>query len=401
MSAVVSIGTYLPPWQVGGKRVTGPDEDAVTMAVAAGRAADPAGIATRVVLVSRDFPLLEGGNGAVLLAGLSLPAEVAVTEVLGGAPTVLDLVAEAFESTLLIAVDESGGAAALLTGTSGPRLRVLARRSRSLPTVARGRDGVRHVYGDARLERNLGVQGALAQLNLSGPGPVVGIVGAKAAQLDSQWHASAAITEFASSGAAVLRSIAEGIERRAAGWIVAVEQSSVTVAELSLGQGSALVVRDEPPARELPPVICSSGTGIPISLAAYARAFESKLRWEAAIFAERPGIEARPVFPPRVRVDSAGELVAPYGMQPLPRTGTVYTHTTVRIAVPDLPGPYSLAVVQLDESPVRVLLKVTGVAAGEVAVGQSGAVVFRRIAVRTGIPDYGYAFWPGKQGVAA
>jgi uncharacterized OB-fold protein len=77
----------------------------------------------------------------------------------------------------------------------------------------------------------------------------------------------------------------------------------------------------------------------------------------------------------------------------------VYTHSTVRIAVPDLPGPYSLAVVQLDDSPVRVLLKVTGVPAGETVIGQSGAVVLRKLALRTGIPDYGYAFWPDNQGV--
>ncbi|CAN5494491.1 hypothetical protein BH09ACT8_BH09ACT8_39350 [soil metagenome] len=404
MSGIVSIGTYLPPWHSGGKRVPGPDEDALTMAVAAGRAADPTGCATRVVLVSRDLPLLEGGNGAVLLAGLSLVANVAVSEVLGGAPAVLDQLAEAPEGTLVIAADVADGAvgaAAVLTGPSGPVVRVLARQNRSLPTVARGADGVRHVYGDARLERDFGVQGALAQLNLTGSGPVIGIVGAKAAQLEPRWDASEAFTEVASSAAAVLRSIAVGIERDVTGWIVAVEQSSVTIAELTGGDDPAQVVRDEQPARDLPAIIRTAGTGIPISLAAYSRAFEPKLRWEAAIFAERPGIDTRPVFPPRLRVDSAGGLVAAERMQPLPRTGTVYTHSTVRIAVPDLPGPYSLAVVQLDDSPVRVLLKVTGVPAGEAVIGQPGAVVFRKIAMRSGIPDYGYAFWPGKQGAAA
>ena len=85
MSQVVSIGTYLPPWTLRDRRVTGPDEDALTMAVAAGRAADPEAAAQRVVLVSRDFPLLEGGNGAVLLAALSLQADTPVAEVLGGA----------------------------------------------------------------------------------------------------------------------------------------------------------------------------------------------------------------------------------------------------------------------------------------------------------------------------
>src|ERR1700727_2833621 len=107
MTQVVSIGTYLPPWTVRDRRVNGPDEDALTMAVAAGRAADPDATAQRVVLVSRDFPLLEGGNGAVLLAGLSLPADVAVSEVLGGAPAVLDQIMGASQGTLVVAADDS------------------------------------------------------------------------------------------------------------------------------------------------------------------------------------------------------------------------------------------------------------------------------------------------------
>ncbi|HEX9832807.1 MAG TPA: OB-fold domain-containing protein, partial [Mycobacterium sp.] len=107
-----------------------------------------------------------------------------------------------------------------------------------------------------------------------------------------------------------------------------------------------------------------------------------------------PGIDGEPQFPPRLRVSSDGVLAAGYRMQPLPRTGTVYTHTTIALPVPDLHSPYSLAVVQLDDSPVRVLLKVTGVIAGELAIGQSGSIVLRRIVTRGGIPDYGHAFLP-------
>src|SRR5271168_4613707 len=121
MTQVLSIGTYLPPWTVRDRRVKGPDEDALTMA-AAGRAADPDATAQRVVLVSRDFPLLEGGNGAVLLAALSLPADTPVTEVLGGAPAVLDQIGSAGDATLLIAADDNDlvvGAGAILTGDGG------------------------------------------------------------------------------------------------------------------------------------------------------------------------------------------------------------------------------------------------------------------------------------------
>src|ERR1700692_3769846 len=106
MTQVFSIGTYLPPWTVRDRRVKGPDEDALTIAVAAGRAADPDATAQRVVLVSRDFPLLEGGNGAVLLAALSLPADTPVTEVLGGGPAALDPLVGGQQGTLTICLDE-------------------------------------------------------------------------------------------------------------------------------------------------------------------------------------------------------------------------------------------------------------------------------------------------------
>jgi hypothetical protein len=33
---LISLGTYLPPWQLGNRRVKGPDEDALTMAVGVG-----------------------------------------------------------------------------------------------------------------------------------------------------------------------------------------------------------------------------------------------------------------------------------------------------------------------------------------------------------------------------
>jgi uncharacterized OB-fold protein len=198
------------------------------------------------------------------------------------------------------------------------------------------------------------------------------------------------------SAAAVIRLLADAIAERTPGLVLAIEQSTVSVAALTLGNAPPRIVRDEVAARELPKTRVADGVGIPISLAAYARAFEPKIRWEAAVFEERAGIDAVPQFPPRVRVDDVGGLANEYRLEPLPRTGTVYTHTTVRIPVPDLPSPYSLAVVQLDDSPVRVLLKVTGVPAGEATIGQGGSVVLRKIATRAGIPDYGYAFWPGR-----
>jgi uncharacterized OB-fold protein len=397
MTHIVSIGTYLPPWTKGKRRVKGPDEDALTMAVAAGRAGDPGASARRVVLVTRDFPLLEGGNGAVLLAALSLSADTPVTEVLGGAPATLDQVVSASPGTLVIGSDDNDvvvGAAAVLTGDSGSSVNAVAGQTRSLPLLARTDDGSRHAYPDPRLQREVGVRGTLARLGLEGTAAVVAVAGVAAAQLGKGFDTSAAVENPAGSASGVIRVLAGAIEAGTPGLVLAVEQATVGVAELQPSDTS--IVRDEVPARDLPETRIAEGFGIPISMPAYARAFEPKIRWEAAIFDERPGIDSAPQFPPRVRVDDTGVLADSYRLEPLPRTGTVYTHTTVRIPVPDLPSPYSLAVVQLDDSPVRVLLKVTGVPAGEATIGQPGAVVLRRIATRAGIPDYGYAFWPGR-----
>lgn len=396
MSHITSIGTYLPPWTARGHRVKGPDEDALTMAVAAGRAADPGATAQRVVLVTRDFPLLEGGNGAVLLAGLSLPADVPVGEVLGGAPAVLDQLLGAAEGTLVLAADDSATAAAagaVLIGADGTGLTSVARQTRSLPTTVRGQDGRRRQYGDPRLQREVGVKSTVARLRLSDS--VAAVVGAKAKELGGDIDVADAIEDPASSASGVVRALADLIDRGGSGGLlVAVEQSSVTAAAVDLSVAAPAVTRDEVDPRELPTFRTADGNGIPISLPAYARAFEPKLRWEAAVFDERPGIDSAPQFPPRARVDDDGCLVVDYRLEPLPRTGTVYTQTTILIPVPDLPSPYSIAVVQLDDSPVRVLMKVTGVPAGEAAVGQAGSVVLRKIADRAGVPDYGYAFHP-------
>ncbi|MGI9162962.1 MAG: Zn-ribbon domain-containing OB-fold protein [Mycobacterium sp.] len=397
MSQVVSIGTYLPARTSHGRCVAGPDEDALTMAVAAGRAADPGATAQRVVLVSRDFPLLEGGNGGVLLAALSLSATTAVSEVIGGAPAVLDQIVSAGAGTLVLAADNSAAnsaAAAVLIGDAGTAVVRVAQQTRSLPVTVRGADGVRHEYGDPRLQREVGVKSTLSRLGLSEATEIAAVVGAKANELGTSWGTTGAVEYPASSASGVIRALAEVIEQGRSGVLLAIEQSSVTAAEVTPGVSSPVITRNEVSTRELPKFRIAEGNGIPISLPAYARAFEPKLRWEAAVFEECPGIDSAPQFPPRARVADDGALVSSYQLKPLPRTGTIYTQTTIRIPVPDLPSPYSIAVVQLEGSPVRVLMKITGVPAGEAVIGQAGSVVLRKIADRAGIPDYGYAFQP-------
>jgi hypothetical protein len=78
MPYVASIGTYLPRWGAPQHRVAGDDEDAITLAVEAGRAALIAsGAVERAVLVTRDMPLLESSNKLV---------EAEVTSVGGALP---------------------------------------------------------------------------------------------------------------------------------------------------------------------------------------------------------------------------------------------------------------------------------------------------------------------------
>src|SRR5260370_5956912 len=112
MSTIAAVGTYLPPWTRGAARVAGPDEDAFTCGVAAGCAAGRAALSgastaavQRVIFVTRDIPLLEGGNGAALLAGLGLEPQLTVIEQVGGGAAALGAVADSAPGTLVVAAD--------------------------------------------------------------------------------------------------------------------------------------------------------------------------------------------------------------------------------------------------------------------------------------------------------
>ena len=79
-----------------------------------------------------------------------------------------------------------------------------------------------------------------------------------------------------------------------------------------------------------------------------------------------------------------GALATDYELIPLPRTGTVYTETTVHMPVPGLRTPYSLVIVELDGVGVRALVKVTGAEPGTVDIGDRGRLALRRVAVALG-----------------
>ena len=81
----------------------------------------------------------------------------------------------------------------------------------------------------------------------------------------------------------------------------------------------------------------------------------------------------------------------------LPRDATVYTTTTIHTPVPGLATPYTIVIVELGETGVRLLAQVTGAPPGTVGIGDRGEMVLRRVAERSGIPDYGYAFSPAER----
>lgn len=386
MPHVASIGTYLPCWGTLTRRVPGDDEDAITLAVEAGRAALLAsGAVERVVLVSRNMPMLESSSAAVLLAGLGLDPELEVDERLGGAPATVDALSSARPRTLIIGSDlEPAGAAAVLTSERGLKVRTAARIARSLPVRTRKGTGDVHDYGDPRLLHERGLMASLDAAWLDTPAAVAGVDHDRAVEL-SVGDPPPLPTTGASSSLFALAGMAE---RGVTGPLVAVEQA--TLSGISVSDGMAELHRREPTARPMPDGQYVADADLPISLAAYERAFEAKTRWEAGKFADSDTLD----FPPRYRLADDGALSTGYELVPLPRTGTVYTETTVQMPVPGLRTPYSLVIVELDGVGVRALVKVTGAVPGTVDIGTRGRLALRRVAVRSGVPDYGYMFEP-------
>ncbi|PXW24603.1 OB-fold domain-containing protein [Nocardia sp. 348MFTsu5.1] len=387
MPYIASIGTYLPPWGTPDHRIAGDDEDAITMAVEAGRAAlSKGGTVDSVVLVTRDLPLLESSNAAVLLAGLDLDPELEVTERLGGAPATLDALSSARQRTLVIGVDlDPAGAAAALTSDCGLHVRTSARVARSLPVRTRNSStGVVHDYGDPRLLHDRGLVASLAAAWLDHPTAVAGVDQKHANEL-SQGFSAPLPTVGASSGLFALAAMAES---ETTGPLAAVEQASLS--GITVAAGSVALHRREPAARPKLETTYIPGNEIPISLAAYERAFEAKVRWEAGKYADSENLD----FPPRYQVSDDSALQTEYELVPLPRTGTVYTGVTVHVPVPGLKTPYSLVIVELEDVNVRALVKVTGADPGSVGIGDRGRLALRRVAMRSGVPDYGYAFEP-------
>ena len=400
MNTITHIGTALPTWGSAKARQVGDDEDAVTLAVAAGTAAlrdDPSVRATitSVVLVSRDLPLLEGGNSAPLLGGLGLPDTLLVRETVGGSPAALDAVLTAGDGTLVIGADtgrrdgSGAGASAVLVGSGGAPITSLGRVTRSMPTTARDADGNRTDYADPRLLRERGVNESLARLSNPKAIAVAGIVGKEAAGLTTGTPLALPTTGASAIGFA----LAALVEAGTTGPVLAIEQASVSVAEL--GAGAVAFTRDEPAPQPRPEGKLAPGNSVSISLSAYERAFDAKLRLDAARCTSCGTLS----YPHRYRCIECGSE-APTDTVALPRDAEIYTQATIRVPVPGLVSPYTVTLVELGDTGVRVLVKLTGAAPGSTSIGDRGRLVFRLVAVRQGVPDYGYAFFPERSTVA-
>ncbi|HLM18593.1 MAG TPA: OB-fold domain-containing protein [Acidimicrobiia bacterium] len=387
--SIAAIGTYLPPWGSAAARVPGRDEDALTMAVQAGRAALGAARAgvDHVVFVTHDLPLLDGGNGAALVAGLGLPASTAVVEQIGGGPAALDALLAAVAGTLVIGADTgnaSGAAAALVGHGDGLSLTAVARVLRSLPVRARGSDGEVHEYDDPRLVRERGMRAALADAGIARKAVAAVGLPAKDAAALCEGDAPRASTIGASSPVFALAALADA---RANGLLLAFEQATMTAVDVT--SGPVTVTRVERAAQQMPKQRVTPGPEIRISLPAYERAFEAKVRLEAGRCPHCGTL----ALPPRHRCLGCG-AEGDSGLAELPREATVYTTTTIHTPVPGVATPYTIVIVDLGDTGVRLLAQVTGAPPGNVRIGDRGEMVLRRVAERSGIPDYGYAFSP-------
>jgi uncharacterized protein len=390
MGTISRIGTALPPWGTATGRQIGDDEDAVTLAVAAGLAAlgdiDLAAV-QQVVVVSRDFPLLEGGNSAAILAGLGLAATVRIRETIGGSPAVLDALTEATAGTLIIGSDSAGsaGASAMFCGVGGAALTASGRITRSMPVVTRDSQGNSSDYADPRLLRERGVNESLAALGNPKPIAAAGLVAREAASI-CVGTPPALMTSGAS---AIGFALAALVEQGVTGPVLAVEQATVVLAELASGTVTVTVSRDEPAPRPKPAGKLAPGSSVSISLSAYERAFDAKLRLEAAACVACGELS----YPPRYRCIECGSE-EPTTRVALPRDGAIYSLATIRVPVPGLISPYTVVIVELGDSGVRTLVRLTGATPGESKIGDTGSLVFRLVAVRQGVPDYGYGFLP-------
>ena len=394
---ITKIATYLPLWQgKKGLRAAGHDEDAVTMAVAAGIQVLEGTKPASVVLVTRQPALLEGGSSAVICAGLGIPETTNVVEQIGGAAALLDAITSATTNTLVLGVDvdynSGAGAGAVLIGDDNA-ISFITRIQRSLPTRTRHHDGSVYQDDDARLTRERGIKEAFLRADLTVKPQLLAGLPLKGGKAFCNAPAIDAALDLPTIGASSpIFALALLADHQAFGVMAGFDQASLSVATLN----SAIAVkRLEPKAQAKPNTHFNEGSDIKMALAAYDRAFESKLKLEAGCCNDCGTL----AMPARYRCINCGSENNS-SLTPLPRLAEAYTTVTIHIPIPGLVTPYSLVMAQLEGTDVRILVTQTDAAPDTVAIGDKGAMVFRRVALRTGVPDYGYSFSPLAEQIA-
>ena len=382
MSRLVAVATYRPCYARGSRRVAGPDEDIVTMAVAAARGALRDRRPVRLILVSRQLEQVPASAAAVIATALDLPESVPVERRLGGAATALEALTLSGEDTLVVAVEigTDDAAAAALTGP-GEGLRAAGRVQHGMPVADLG-----GVHDDLRLLRERAWKPAADRLAAGSEGAVV-VAGIPARVAKDLVRRPASPAPPPVGGApAALYALAGLGTADLPGRVIAIEGGDAAAADLvELGFQVESLERSATVAYPAAPAVESE---IPISLSAYERAFDAKVGLKAA------RCECGELsLPPRRHCLRCGRDDATELFQ-LPHEAEVYSAVTIHAPLPGKRVPYSIAVVAIDGVPLRVLAPVTDVEAGTARIGDHGALVLRRVAEREGISDYGYAFQP-------
>jgi uncharacterized OB-fold protein len=121
------------------------------------------------------------------------------------------------------------------------------------------------------------------------------------------------------------------------------------------------------------------------------REYPRRYRYEAAV-CDKCG---KWFFPGRVVCDACGGRE--FTTRAMQRTGTILTHTTIRVAPAPFvdQAPYAIAVVEMDDGP-RITTQVVDYQEGQLAIGQRVKLEFRRITSdgAAGPINYGYKAVP-------
>lgn len=362
----------------------GSDEDVATLAAAAAellRAHFEK--VRRVVVITRKPDALLGTLAEVLLQALGLPASIPVEERLGGSPDVLEAIVSVPEGTLVIAVDPSApaGAGAALVDNGPISVTKVGERRFSVPVRTHLASEVEdRVYDDPRLLRERGWRRAADVLDGNPADILAGFTTKVARELSK----SSVGEDSAIDAAAALFGIARGIDDFTSATVVGIEAGHGVAVQVQTNSDTK-AIRETRKAITAPPNWNPQSAGnIPVSIAAYERAFESKVGFQAS--ACQCGAMS---YPPKTRCSACG-TAGKFDLVPMPRKGTIYSIVEIHTPVPGKFVPYSLALVDVQDLPVRALVHVTDDAVGA-EIGTEGRFVLRRVAVRSGISDYGFA----------